>query len=241
MRSAVAGLLVALVLFVAGAAAWSQARLARSVADAHQRLATLNLDEADGIDAATTAFSLLPWPTGSSLSEDVRRHRATVAYWRSEYRQLTSALPSSGTNPGGSSADPAVMFVAANAAFRASLSDPSDRAATIDRLDRVIQAYADVLRAQPGNADASYNYEYVVKFRDTLAKKPSTRITKEQRRVDGELDMSVDLPVGPTIHGRPGGPPQDMPMQQFKTVTPMKFEEREELEPGRGIKQKRRG
>ena len=132
MRSAVAGLLVALVLFVAGAAAWSQARLARSVADAHQRLATLNLDEADGIEAATTAFSLLPWPTGSSLSEDVRRHRATVAYWRSEYRQLTSALPSSGTNPGGSSADPAVMFVAANAAFRASLSDPSDRAATIE-------------------------------------------------------------------------------------------------------------
>ena len=93
MRSAVAGLLVALVLFVAGAAAWSQARLARSVADAHQRLATLNLDEADGIDAATTAFSLLPWPTGS-LSEDIRQHRANVAYWRSEYRQLASASPS---------------------------------------------------------------------------------------------------------------------------------------------------
>jgi hypothetical protein len=240
MRSAVAGLLVALVLFVAGAACWSEARLARSVAHAHQRLATLNLDEADSIDAAMTAVSLLPWPT-LSLSEDVRRHRATVAYWRSEYRQLASASPSSGRNAGGSPADPEVMFVAANAAFRASLSDPSDRAATIDRLDRVIQAYADVLRAQPGYADASYNYEYVVKFRDTFAKKPSTRITKEQRRVDGELDMSVDLPIGPTVHGRPGGPPQDVQMQQFKTVTPMKFEEREELEPGRGIKQKRRG
>jgi len=240
MRSAVAGLLVALVLFVAGAACWSEARLARSVANAHERLATLNLDEADGLDAAMTAFSLLPWPTGS-LSDDVRQHRANVAYWRSEYRQLASASPSSGGNAGGSSADPKVMFVAANAAFRASLSDPSDRAATVDRLDRVIQAYADVLRLQPGNADASYNYEYVVKFRDTFAKKPSTRITKEQRRLDGELDMSVDLPIGPTVHGRPGGPPQDMPMQQFKTVTPMKFEEREELEPGRGIKQKRRG
>jgi hypothetical protein len=226
------------VLFVAGAACWSEARLARSVADAHQRLATLNLDGADGIDASMTAFSLLPWPNGS-LSEDVRRHRATVAYWRSEYRQLASA--SSGANTGGSPADPMVMFVAANAAFRASLSDPSDKAATVDRLDRVIQAYADVLRAQPGNADASYNYEYVVKFRDTFTKNRSTRITKEQRRVDGELDMSVDLPIGPTVHGRPGGPPQNLPMQQFKTVTPMRFEEREELEPGRGIKQRRRG
>jgi hypothetical protein len=240
MRSAVAGVLVALVLFVAGAACWSEARLARSVANAYQRLATLNLDEADGIDAGMTALSLLPWPTWS-LSEDVRRHRATVAYWRSEYRQLANASPSSGANTGGSPVDPAVMFVAANAAFRASLSDPSDRAATVDRLDRVIQAYADVLRAQPGNADASYNYEYVVKFRDTFTKNRQTRITKEQRRVDGELDMSVDLPVGPTVHGRPGGPPQNLLMQQFKTVTPMKFEEREELEPGRGIKQKRRG
>jgi hypothetical protein len=239
MRSAVVGLLVALVLFVAGAACWSEARLARSVADAHQRLATLNLDKADGIDTAMTALGLLPWPTGS-LPEDVRQYRATVAYWRAEYRQLVSASPSSGANTG-SSADPAVMFVAANAAFRTSLSDPADKAATVDRLDRVIQAYADVLRAQPGNADASYNYEYVVKFRDTFAKNRATKITKEQRRVDGELDMSVDLPVGPTVHGRPGGPPQEMGMQQFKTVTPMKFEEREELEPGQGIKQHRRG
>ena len=67
MRSAVAGLLVALVLFVAGIACWSEARLARSVANAHQRLATLNLDEADTIDAAVTPFSLLPWPIESGL------------------------------------------------------------------------------------------------------------------------------------------------------------------------------
>lgn len=241
MRSAVAGLLVALVLFVAGAACWSQAGLARSVADAHQRLATLNYDDDDGsIATAMTAFTWLPWPTGS-LSEDIGRHRATLAYWRSEYRQLTSASPSSGGNTAESSADPAVRFVAANAAFRASLSDPSDRAATVDRLDRVIQGYADVLRAQPGNADASYNYEYVARFRDTFAKNRSMRITKEQRRIDGELDVSVDLPIGPTVHGRPGGPPQDLPMQQFRTVTPMRFEEREELEPGRGPKPRRRG
>jgi hypothetical protein len=67
-------------------------------------------------------------------------------------------------------------------------------------------------------------------------------VTKEApRRIDGELDVSVDLPIGPTVHGRPGGPPQDLPMQQFRTVTPMRYEEREELEPGRGQRPKRRG
>ena len=30
------------------------------------------------------------------------------------------------------------------------------------------------------------------------------------------LDVSVDLPIGPTVHGRPGGPPQDLPMQRVQ-------------------------
>ena len=92
----------------------------------------------------------------------------------------------------------------------------------------------------PTNADASYNYEYVTRFRDAFAK-TRPRATKEQLKPNGDPDASIDLPIGPTIHGRPGGPPQDLPMQQFRTVTPMRFEEREELEPGRGPKPKRRG
>ena len=55
-------------------------------------------------------------------------------------------------------------------------------------------------------------------------------------------DESVDLPAGPTIHGNPGGPPDETPMGDFKTVTPMRYDEREEqMDPGRGQKLQRKG
>ena len=50
MRSVVGGLLLALVLVAVAAVLWSEAAVARRVADAHQRLATLNYDHDDGID-----------------------------------------------------------------------------------------------------------------------------------------------------------------------------------------------
>jgi len=239
MRSAIGGSLVALLLFVGAWTCWAQADLAERIAVAHLRLDTLKFDDDAGVDQATNVFTQIPLP-GGSLIGDVRAQRATRSYWRAEYQQLMQSSPLSGGNTSQESADPQVMFVAANAAFRSTMADPSDRAATVDRLDRVIQAYADVLRIEPGNADASYNYEYVTRFRDAFAK-TKARPSKEQLKPNGEVDTSVDLPVGPTIHGRPGGPPQDLPMQQFRTVTPMRFEEREELEPGRGPKPRRRG
>ena len=132
--------------------------------------------------------------------------------------------------------------MAANAAFRASMSDPADRSATVERLDRVIQAYADVLRADPDNLDASYNYEYVARFRDAFAKTKAPRSRRSSRDASTASSTSASISrSGPTVHGRPGGPPQDVPMQQFRTVTPMRFDEREELEPGRGPRPRRRG
>ena len=240
MRSAVAGILIALVLFAAAAIARSEATVARQLAGAHERLSTLKFDLDDGIEEDASVLGRVPLPI-ASVTAELPEHRAKVAYWRSSYRELQSAAPIAGSN-NRTQANPEVMLVAANAAFRTSMSDPADRAGTVERLDRVMQAYADVLRADPDNSDASYNYEYVARFRDAFAKTKGSRQTKEApRRTDGELDVSVDLPIGPTVHGRPGGPPQDLPMQQFRTVTPMRFEEREELEPGRGPRPRRRG
>jgi hypothetical protein len=182
MRSAVVGLLIALVLFAVAAALWSEAGAARRVADAHLRFATLNYNHDDGIDEAASVLSRVHLPI-RSVTADVPEHRAKLAYWRSEYRDLTATGPGSGSNRNDSVADPVVMLVAANAAFRATMMEPADKATTVERLDRVIQAYGDVLRAQPSNSDASYNYEYVARFRDNYAKITCTAGRAGRRRI----------------------------------------------------------
>jgi hypothetical protein len=235
MKSVAGAFILALVLFAAGALSWSEAQLTRQIAAAHQRLATLHYDSDDGITGTSGLLNRLPLP-GSSTG-DVAAERATVNYWLARYEILTPLSGSGGNRPAG---DPDVLFIAANAAYRSSHPESGNPKAAVERLDNVMQAYADVLRANPNHVDAAYNYEYVARLRDTLAKgKPLPKPAKDQKQAP---DFSVDLPTGPTLHGRPGGPPPELPMADFKTITPMRFDEREEQEqPGKGAVKKRRG
>ena len=56
MRAVIPRLLVALILFAAAGLAWREAALARRVAAAHSRLATLHFDAEDGIALDQTGF-----------------------------------------------------------------------------------------------------------------------------------------------------------------------------------------
>lgn len=237
MRSAVGGVILAVVLFVAAAACWKEARVSRSVAEAHRRLATLHYDADDNLDETASVFNRLPWPAGTS-EQDVRRQRATVRYWRTEYQSLTDLTLATGAQ---ALADPHLLLVAANASFRASAPDMGDRKAAVGRLDTVILSYADVLRRDPNATDAAYNYEYVSRVRDTLAKAPARGAVKD-KKAGKPANVTIDLPTGPTIHGRPGGPPEGTDMSDFKTISPMRYDEREEqMDPGRGKELKRKG
>lgn len=238
MKSAFGGLLIAVLLFAASALCWSQARAARRLAESHQRLATLHYDVNDESDGATTVLNWLPWP-GGTIRDDVQRHWATVTYWLSRYESLTYMTGGTG-DP--APTDPALLFVAANAAFRVSAPLSVDRSSAIERLDGVIHAYADVLRKDPAYVDAAFNYEFVSRLRDTLAKAPAGRAPRDPRAAPKQEDVSVDLPSGPTVHGRPGGPPEDTDMSNFKTITPMRSDERDEqVEPGGGRQIRRKG
>ena len=105
----------------------------------------------------------------------------------------------------------------------------------------MIQQYADVLRKDPTYSDAAYNYELVSKMRDTLAKGPAKPSAKD-KKAERAQSVSIDLPTGPTIHGHPGAPPEGTAMSDFKTITPMRYDEREEqMDPGRGKEIKRKG
>jgi hypothetical protein len=241
MKSAIGGTIAAILLFVVAAACWSQARVARQVGEAHRRLATLHYDAEDGLDDAQTIWNRLPWPGTSD--EDIQRQRNTVAYWRAQYASLTDLSLVEGAD---ALTDPKRLLTAANASFRSAIPDGGDRKAAINRLDLVIQSYADVLRRDANSVEAAYNYEYVSRLRDTLAKAPPPRpgAARDRERVPAAKpeNVSVDLPAGNTIHGRPGGPPEETDMSDFKTISPMRYDEREEqTDPGRGKELRRKG
>jgi hypothetical protein len=238
MRSVAGGIILAIVLFVAAAAAWSEARLTRQVAAAHQRLATLHYDAEDGIEKPSTMWSRVTALVGSA-GDNVDAYRATVQYWLARYDRLSELSNITGAEAVN---DPGLLFIAANASFRAIPPPGLDRKPTIDKLDGVIQSYADILRRDPAKSDAAFNYEFVYKIRDNLSKLPPSRPLPKPAKPAPPEDVSVDLPSGTTIHGRPGGPPDGTDMSDFKTISPMRYDEREEqMDPGQGRKLQRKG
>jgi hypothetical protein len=234
MKTIVGTFLLAALLIAAGLASLAESRRTRQVALARERLMTLHYDADDGVTGEPPALAL---PI-ARLDDTVRQQRAVTSYWRTQYEDLIKQFGSVMTSENDAVMDPRLLFVTANARFRASRPELGDRQAAVERLDTVIQAYADVLRLDPAHADAAYNYEYVGRLRDLVAR---SRGARARPTPVAEGAPSVDLPPGPTLHGRPGGPPPEVSMDQFKTLTPMSFEEREETDPGAGPLPRRKG
>jgi hypothetical protein len=161
-------------------------------------------------------------------------------YWQGEYRSLT--------DPARADADePALLIVSANAAFRQAEREASGRPASVDRLDQVLQAYASVLRNAGFDRDAAFNYEYVSRLRDTVARaKPVAGRADAARRQPSPAPSPPtrpgELPGGPTIHGRPGTHPRPSRGEEFEILTPMNYGDREaQPEPTPGVKLPKKG
>lgn len=211
-------IVAALVLFGAAAMARSEARVAATEADAWQRLVTLRYE------TAATA----PPPGGAlarALGDVVQagRRLALVDYWLGRYEGLV--------DQSGGSTDPDVLFVAANAAYRVARDRGDIGPEGAKKLDPVLQAYANVLKASPHHADAAFNLEYVARLRSYLERmKPGRGVTSDEAPRGGRAP-SGDLPRGPTVHGVPGGPPADVKVEEFEILIPRESGE-EEAPPG---------
>ncbi len=244
MKSFIVPLVAALVLAAAGAAFWIAGQTEKRVADVHDQLATLQYasaaTDAEDVERGLGAATRVP-QVGEHAANDLREARATASYWRAGY---ASIAPQKDANGAVTETNPAILFVAANAAFRSSQADP-DRLTTLRRMDAVVKSYGDVLRSNPGNIDAAYNYEYAIRVREVLAKAKPAAAGKNAKAAPAKAapaEVAGDLPAGATLHGHVGGPPPATDMAQFKIVIPKRGEERKDNpEAGKGGVKVRRG
>jgi hypothetical protein len=225
-------MLIAVVLAVAAWQSWSESTLADRVADAKQDIATLNHEHLDALTPKSALSDYLPGDR-RRLSDEVRVAKSTVAYWLGRYGAVAAD-----TSAGKADAD--ILLTAANAAYREAQRDPAMGPAAAQRLDGVLQAYASAMKAAPRHIEAAYNYEYVARIRDQVARSPQGRIATSP--VPAGPLMGGDLPAGATIHGGPGAPPPDAKTEEFQTIAPMEYGDREaQPEATPGAKRERKG
>ena len=186
MKTVITRMLIAVALAVVAWLSWSESKLAAQVADAKQDIATLDHDNLDAITPRSSLSDYLPGER-RRLSDDVRIAKATVAYWLGRYGAVAAD-----TTDG--EADATILLTAANAAYREAQRDPAVGPAAVQRLDGVLQAYASALKASPRNVEAAYNYEYVARIRDQVARSPQGRIAGSTA-ASGPV-MGGDLPAG---------------------------------------------
>jgi hypothetical protein len=241
MKGIAPPLVIAVLLALAGAGSWTMGQTEQRLAEVHKQLATLQFVAAGTgsteVEQALGFEQRLPI-VGQEAATDVRDVRATSAYWRSDYPSIAPQKDAGGIV---TDTNPTVVFLAANAAFRASQSN--DRLDSLRKLDAAVKSYADVLKNSPGHLDAAYNYEYAVRLREALAHpKPSAKMAAVAAKPAAVDESSADLPAGPTLHGRPGGPPPAANMSQFKIVIPKRGEERKDApDAGKGGAKIRKG
>ncbi len=117
----------------------------------------------------------------------VRTRTAAADYWQQRY---DAVLPRQGDPVGAVDAsNPDLQLIVAHAAFRAGQSQATDRAAAMQALDEAIASYATVLKGDTWNATAAYDYEFLMRARDELAKgRRRTAAVREEK--NGELGQA---------------------------------------------------
>lgn len=216
MKSVASLMVMVILLTLAGAVLWFASQAEARMAAAEYALVTLRYESAvDELDAARGSglFDPLVQRVGGAPTDS-----ATASYWSGDYETLAA------------SEDAAHKLLRANADYRLLRSTGGTYQAFVARLDGIATQYADILQTEPGNEDAAYNYEFVLRLRQAAMMAKQT--------IPG-LDPAAG---GITVHGVPGAPPPDSDAKKFKMIVPMMPDERQEAEEaGRAGRKMRKG
>ena len=216
MRSVASLVIIVVLLVVTGTVLWFASQAEAKVAAAEYALVTLRYERAaEELDAArgTGVLDPLVSRVGTAGTDS-----AIARYWSGDYEALAEAD------------NEALKLLAANAEYRMLRSTGGTYQSFVARLDSISKRYADILRTQPDNEDAAYNYEFVLRLRRAAM--------AAKQNIPG-LDPAAG---GITVHGVPGAPPQDSDAKKFKMIVPMMPDERQEAEEaGRAGRKIRKG
>jgi hypothetical protein len=171
MRTFIALVVVTIALGVFGYASLGVARLEGHMADAQQRLATLQYDAAkDSLDQASQYADharWVPW-LGRDDRQEIRARSAALQYWKKQYDELVPAQAEPVAAVGDDNVE--LQLVVANAAYRLGQGRSRDKGTTMKALEEAAAGYLTVLKNNVWHTDAAYNYEYIIRLRDELAK-----------------------------------------------------------------------
>jgi hypothetical protein len=207
--------LIAILLIAAGAILWRSSEQERRLAAAERELVTLKYDDAASA-AGQPGGRLAGLMPGSKATTDAKALASTAGYWRGDY---DAAI-----------ADPDAKLLAANATYRKIRQAGGSWQAVVGRMDNLVKQYAEIIRENPSNTEAAFNYEYVVRLRAVFAARKLQVPPYDARN------------GGVTIHGFEGAPPEESDMKKFKMIVPMRPDERLEAEKaGKGTTKVRKG
>ena len=183
MKSVTAYLVAALVFLAAGIAGLTASRLERTLADVQERtstqqyrLAQESLADADGY----LRYARWVPGVGEQTTREIRARQAALLYWQGDFAKVLPAQAEPVAAVDESNVE--LQLVVANAAFRAGLKGVTERAAALQALNEIANGYMTVLKNNTWHEEAAYNYEYVIRLRDEIAKgrrPPSDQVTQD--------------------------------------------------------------
>ncbi|MDP2390413.1 MAG: hypothetical protein Q8N52_08825 [Acidobacteriota bacterium] len=206
--------LIVIVLVAAGAILWRTAESEQRLAAAERDLVTLRYQEAADLAQGPGRIARL-LPGSDRLTASANALDTSAAYWQGDYDAVATNVDA--------------KLMAANAAYRKLRQEGGTWQTVVGRLDNVVKSYAEILREQPDNAEAAFNYEYAARLRAVLT---------ARKQPVAPFDATATL----TLHGVEGAPPEASDMKKFKMIVPMRPDERLEAEKaGKGTTKVRKG
>jgi len=209
--------IIAILLVAAGAILWRSSEMERRLAAAERDLVMLRYADAAAGAAQPGGRLAALMPGAGTTTTDAKAVEATAGYWQGNY---DAAI-----------ANPEAKLLAANAAYRKMREAGGSWQAVVGRMDGLVKQYAEILREDPSNAEAAFNYEYIVRLRQVIA---------ARKQQVPPFDVAAE--TGLTLHGFAGAPPEASDMKKFKMIVPMRPDERLEAEKaGKGTTKVRKG